>query len=78
MKTTALDHISALHDDSHGWSLKGAITGLVAGFKKSAADRSLRRQLMGLDDAILRDIGIGEDEIWRVRSGDAFTPRSWM
>jgi lambda repressor-like predicted transcriptional regulator len=78
MKANALLDDSTLHDHSRGWSLKSYVAGIVGGLKKSAADRSLRRQLMGLDDAILRDIGIADDEIWRVRHGDAFTPRAWM
>jgi uncharacterized protein YjiS (DUF1127 family) len=60
------------------WSPRAVLAAVFASLRKSAADRSLRRQLAGLDDAILRDIGIGEDEIWRVRAGDAFTPRAWL
>jgi uncharacterized protein YjiS (DUF1127 family) len=50
---------------------------IVNGIRKSSADRAMRRQLAELDDALLRDIGIGEDEIWRVRSQQNFTPRAW-
>lgn len=78
MKANAFDHDSSIHDDSLGSPVTSYFAGIIARFRKSAADRSLRRQLMGLDDAILRDIGIAEDEIWRVRSGDTFTPRAWM
>lgn len=78
MKADVLDHTSVRPDDSHSWSLKTYFAGVIGGLKKSAADRSLRRQLMGLDDAILRDIGISDDEIWRVRCGNSFTPRAWM
>ena len=78
MQTEALDQIPALSADTHGWSLKSVFAGVISGLNKSAAKRSLRRQLMGLDDSILRDIGIADDEIWRVRHGDAFTPRAWM
>lgn len=51
---------------------------IIARMRKAAAARALRRQLQGLDDAILRDIGISEDEIWRVRAGERFVPRAWM
>lgn len=78
MQTRVLDNPSSPGDDIKGWSLKAYLAGVLGAWKKSAADRSLRRQLLGLDDAILRDIGIADDEIWRVRRGDAFTPRAWM
>jgi uncharacterized protein YjiS (DUF1127 family) len=65
-------------DASSQWSLRGVFASSVAAMRNRAANRSLRRQLSGLDDAILRDIGIGEDEIWRMRAGNAFTPRAWL
>lgn len=50
---------------------------LITFWRKAAADRRLRDQLAGMDDALLRDIGIAEDEITRIRSFDRFTPRAW-
>jgi uncharacterized protein YjiS (DUF1127 family) len=54
-----------------------AITGLVAGIRKAAADRALYRQLTDMDDALLRDIGLGNDEIYRIRQGQHVLPRQW-
>ena len=65
-------------DNNSDWSPRALIAAIIARLRKSAADRSLRHQLAALDDAILRDIGIGEDEIPRVRAGHSFTPRAWM
>lgn len=55
----------------------GAVAALFAHWRKSADDRALRTQLAGMDDAMLRDIGIADDEIWKVRQGATFTPRAW-
>ncbi len=76
LSATASDMTAS--DTGSSWTLRHLVAGVVASLRKSAADRSLRRQLAGLDDAILRDIGIGEDEICRVRSGHSFTPRAWL
>lgn len=53
------------------------IKALFEGLRSAAATRALRRQLAEMDDALLRDIGIGEDEIWQVRHQHRFTPRAW-
>ena len=45
--------------------------------RKASAERALRRQLASMDTALLRDIGISEDEIYRVRAQENFTPRTW-
>jgi uncharacterized protein YjiS (DUF1127 family) len=37
----------------------------------------MRRELASLDDALLRDIGIDDEEIHRVRALERFTPRAW-
>lgn len=55
----------------------GAVTGLFAGFRKAAADRALHRQLAEMDDSLLRDIGLGDDEIYRLRQGASVTQRPW-
>jgi uncharacterized protein YjiS (DUF1127 family) len=58
-------------------SLKGWLVGLVAGMKRSMEERAVIRQIATLDNAMLRDIGVADDEIARVRRGEAFTPRAW-
>ena len=45
--------------------------------RRSAAERRLRDKLADMDDALLRDIGIAEDEIYRIRARERFTPRAW-
>ena len=49
----------------------------LAALRRSAAERRLRDQLAGMDDALLRDIGIAEDEIYRIRARERFTPEAW-
>jgi uncharacterized protein YjiS (DUF1127 family) len=70
--TTMLDTVATGHGPL-AW-----FQSFVKSVKKSSADRSLRHQLAQMDDAMLRDIGIDMDEIWRVRAGHAFTPRDWQ
>lgn len=53
------------------------ISRMLGALRRAAADRNLRDQLAGMDDAMLRDIGIAADEIHRIRSRDRFTPRAW-
>lgn len=45
--------------------------------RQSHAERAMRAELAGLDDHVLRDLGIAPDEMSRVRSGQDFTPRAW-
>jgi uncharacterized protein YjiS (DUF1127 family) len=49
----------------------------VANLRAWSADHALRRQLCEMDASMLRDIGISEDEIHRVRNRERFTPRAW-
>ena len=58
--------------------------GLLAPLKRAFAalrsarnDRMMRSELAELDDALLRDIGVADDEIYRVRARERFTPRAW-
>jgi uncharacterized protein YjiS (DUF1127 family) len=53
------------------------VTGGFAGLRREASDRRLRDQLAEMDDAMLRDIGIADDEIHMIRARDRFTPRAW-
>ena len=74
MKTTLLDTSMIAAD---GRPSGGFFSGLVAALRKGASDRALHRQLSDMDDALLRDIGLGDDEIYRLRQGTAVTPRHW-
>jgi uncharacterized protein YjiS (DUF1127 family) len=51
---------------------------LVAGARKGAAQRRLRKELADMDDSLLRDIGVAEDEVHLIRAGHVFTPRAWV
>jgi uncharacterized protein YjiS (DUF1127 family) len=53
------------------------LVGLIANVRAAAAARSLRASLAVMDDNQLRDIGIADDEIYRIRRQDSFTPQSW-
>ena len=57
--------------------LLDAVSGVLGALRKAASDRALHRQLADMDDALLRDIGLGDDEIYRVRQGSRLTPRNW-
>lgn len=52
-------------------------TAIVARLRHEAQDRRLRDQLADMDDAMLRDIGIADDELHMIRARDRFTPRAW-
>jgi uncharacterized protein YjiS (DUF1127 family) len=45
--------------------------------RAAVAEHLQRRQLAGLDNATLRDLGVEPDEIGRIRAGDDFVPRAW-
>ena len=49
----------------------------VTTMRRRASDRRLRDQLAEMDDAMLRDIGIADDEIHMIRARGSFTPRAW-
>jgi uncharacterized protein YjiS (DUF1127 family) len=67
-------------DETHSllWRLSRPIAFAVRALSRSAAERRLRDKLAEMDDALLRDIGIAEDEIYRVRARERFTPRAWQ
>lgn|SRR5690554_5559203 len=80
-------HLTALtaHDTGavsrSGTSLVGsllrplwAVTGRM---RAAAEERRVRQHLATLPDALLRDIGIAEDELHRIRACERFTPRLW-
>ena len=64
-------------DTSDKRSFASRVGALIESFRRDAADRRLREQLAEMDDAMLRDIGIADDEMHMIRARDRFTPRAW-
>jgi uncharacterized protein YjiS (DUF1127 family) len=58
--------------------LKRISQSLAARLRRRKQEWLLREELAGLSDRSLLDIGIAEDEIYRVRAKDSFTPRAWL
>lgn len=54
-----------------------ALTILLANARRAASDRRMRDQLADMDDAMLKDIGIADDELHMIRARYRFTPRAW-
>lgn len=67
-------HSEAGFHFSHAFS---GFTRLIDGLKAYAEERRMRADLADLDPMVLKDIGVGEDEIDRVRTCESFTPRAW-
>jgi uncharacterized protein YjiS (DUF1127 family) len=55
-----------------------AVAALAKSARRSASDRRMRDQLADLDDALLKDIGIADDELHMIRARRHFTPRAWL
>lgn len=53
------------------------ISATIESVRRDASDRRLRDQLADMDSAMLRDIGIADDEIHLIRARSQFTPRAW-
>ena len=53
------------------------LANLVTSARRSASNRRLRDQLADMDDAMLKDIGIADDELHMIRARRQFTPRAW-
>ena len=62
---------------STGQAALAAVSTMIANVRKAAADRRLRNDLANMDDALLKDIGVADDEIYLIRAGQVFTPRAW-
>jgi uncharacterized protein YjiS (DUF1127 family) len=62
---------------SVGRTVYTAVASMITTARKSAAERHLRVELANMDDALLKDIGVAEDEIYLIRAGQVFTPRAW-
>ena len=59
------------------WHWSRPFAGALRALSRAAAERRLRNKLADMDKALLRDIGIAEDEIYRIRARERFTPRAW-
>jgi uncharacterized protein YjiS (DUF1127 family) len=87
MEDNPVNHISTISDEFASATpakkasfLQAAVTqakAVIAGARKGAAERQLRKELADMDDSLLRDIGVAEDEIHLIRAGHVFTPRAW-
>lgn len=53
------------------------VRSLSAAFRAMRENTHLRHDLAQLDPSILRDLGVGPDEIARLQVSEAFTPRAW-
>lgn len=60
-----------------GSSFARHLAAIVASLRRAREDSRMRAALAELDAAMLRDIGIADDEIHRIRARETFTPRSW-
>lgn len=58
--------------------LSSSFRRLWASLQAGVEQRQLRHDLAELDATLLRDIGIAEDEIARIRTSEPFTPRTWQ
>lgn len=77
MKTFVLPTAAGHAASGHGGLFAG-FKGLLESLRQARADRALRAELAHLDDHLLRDIGIADDEISRVRARETFTPRAFL
>jgi len=59
------------------WRWSRPFASALRALSRAAAERRLRNKLADMDEALLRDIGIAEDEIYRIRARERFTPRAW-
>lgn len=58
-------------------SVRATVGRFLGGLRHYVEERRMRSDLADLDPMILKDMGVGEDEIDRVRVCDEFTPRAW-
>ena len=73
--TTPMSVISVEMSEKRSFSSR--VAAMIESFRRDAADRRLREQLADMDDAMLRDIGIADDEMHMIRARNRFTPRAW-
>lgn len=82
MKATTLSAGALAPAADYSRGAAGALTGslgrLLSLWRESSVARRRRGELASLDAHVLRDIGIGEDEITRIHAGEDFVPRHWQ
>ena len=64
--------------ETGGRGLLAPLKRVIDAFREANAERALRQAWAQLDPSVLRDLGIGADEIPRVRAAEDFTPRNWI
>ena len=81
MATITNSHPNSLPNAVDREAIAGPIvdvfTGLLNRIRRANEARRARAVLATMDAALLRDIGIGEDEIARIRARETFTPRAF-
>lgn len=80
-QTTALFAHETAADGRSESSLSGSwlrrLSAALNRMRAAAEERRVRQHLATIPDALLRDIGIADDEIHRIRACERFTPRAW-
>ncbi len=71
-------HATASHQASTlGQVLLQRVHAIVARVRRANEERRVREHLAALPDSLLRDIGIADHEIHRIRACERFTPQAW-
>lgn len=78
MSTTTFDLDTAQAAPTETATVTGLLPRLIKSWRKSIARQQQIEELARMDQALLLDIGIAEDEIWRVRAREDFMPRAWL
>lgn len=76
--TTTFDAGHLASDAPLSQRLAAPFVGLIRSVRRAVAERRLRDTLADMDDALLMDIGVARDEIYRIRARERFTPRAWQ
>ncbi len=77
MKSMTFDETLAAEPANTAGSSPSALGRLFGMARAALTEHLQRRQMTGLDDATLRDLGVEPDEIGRIRTGADFVPRAW-
>lgn len=77
--STALNAHTSVNADREpvGLRLRQLLSTTLKRIRAAAEEYRVRQHLATLPDSMLRDIGIAEDEIHRIRACERFTPRAW-
>lgn len=77
MTTTTFELGAAPVSRPDSANVTGFLPRLLRSWRKAIARQQQIEELARMDAALLLDIGIAEDEIWRVRAREDFMPRAW-